>query len=254
MSESRAVEINSLKARPFPITVDFSVKENFYCVFLTPMSVSEIIDLLPYNTFLIFNVDTYEFANSKALPLSDVVNKCSGYLTKFDEETLLMDKEQIVKFLDDVSHYNLCLIDAAEKIEIDKVIQIIDLADKLNELTVIEETKSNFFLSSHDDCYFYFETNDENLAYDLISLQIKTLVSTSLNQAINELQFDPGELLTKNEISIVIPQNPVKTVGKVFWKIFEGTFRDFVYREEKTESKQALVYYETNKEIKIENS
>lgn len=252
MSERRAVDINSLSARPFPITVDFSVKENFYRVFLTPMSVAEVIDLLPYNRFLIFDVDTYEFDNLKTLTLSDVVSTRSGYLTKFDEETLLMDKGQTVKFLEDVSHYNFCLIDAAEEIGIDKVIQIIDLADKLNELTVIKETESNFFLSSHDDCYFYFETNDKNLAYKLVSLQIKILISTSLNHPINKLQFDPSELLTQNEMSIVIPQNPIKTVEKVFWKIFEGTFRDFVFREEMPESKLSLVYYESNNEIEIE--
>lgn len=86
-----------------------------------------------------------------------------------------MEKKQIAKVLEEVPHYNLCLIDATKEIGIDNVIQIIDLADKLNELTVIKETGSNFFLSSHDDCYFYFETNDKNLAFELISVQIKFL-------------------------------------------------------------------------------
>jgi len=252
MSKKRAIEVNSLSARPFPITVDFSVKENFYRVFLTPISVSEIMESLPYQFFLIFNVNSYEFDMSRELTLSEIVNERSSYLTKFDEETLTMEKKQVVKLLEEVSHYNFCLIDAVKEIEIDDVIQIIDLADKFSELTVIKETNSNFFLSSHDDCYLYFETNDKNLAFKLISLQIKILVSIFSNQPTYKLNFEPSELIIKDEVSIVIPQNPTETSEKVSWKIFEGTFKDFVYREEMPKSKFDLVYLKSNNEIKIE--
>lgn len=252
MSKNRAIEINSLSARPFPITVDFSVKENFYRVFLTPISVSEIIELLPYQLLLIFNVNSYEFDISRELTLFEIVNERSSYLTKFDEETLLMEKKQVVKLLEEVSHYNFCLIDAVKEIGIDDVIQLIDLADKFNELTVIKETDSNFFLSSHDDCYFYFETNNKKLAFELVSLQIKILVSKFSNQQTDKLNFEPSELIIKDEFSIIIPQNPIETAEKVFWKIFEGTFKDFVYREEMPESKFNLVYSKLNNEIKIE--
>ena len=252
ISENSAIDVNSLSGHPFPITVDFSVKEGFYRIFLTPIRVLEILDLLPLNTFIIFNVDTYEFDDSRPLTLAEIVNKYSTYLKKFDEETLLMEKKEIIRLLTVVPHYNFCLIDAKKDIEIDKVIQIIDCADKWNEITVIKESDSNFFLSSHDDCYLYFETNDKRLAFELISLQIKILITAVSNCSPDELEFNPEEIIKQNEFSVVIPQNPVRTNEKISWKILKGTFKEFVYKEKITESNFDLVYFENSKEIKIE--
>ena len=250
--ENRAINLNSLNGEAFPITVDFSIQNGFYRIYLTPISLIEIIDLIPFETFLVFNVNSHEYEDSKSLSLNEIVSKYASYSKKFDEETLLMDKGGIIQLLNEISHYNFCLIDSTPEIEIDKVIQIIDLADKWKKIIVIEEVCSNVFLSSHDDCYLYIETNDKTLALDLISLQIKILVATVSDCPIYNLNFNPKDLITQESFSIVIPQNPIKTTDKVAWKIFGGTFKDCVYKDQIVESKNSLIYLEAEKTIKIE--
>ena len=206
-SENRAINTNSLNGEPFPVNIDFSIKDGVYHIYSMPISVLEVMNLLPQKTFLIFSVDHYEFVGSETLSLSEVVSRHSSYLTKFDEQTLLMDKESIVRLLEEMPHYNLCLIDAEKEIEIDKVIQIIDLAEKFGETDITRETDTNVFISSHDDCYLHLETKNEKLALDLISLQIRILVSAVLNCSIDDLNFNPKELITEYEFSIMIPQS-----------------------------------------------
>lgn len=250
--ENRAININSLNGSSFPVTIEFAKLNEIYRIYLTPISVLEIINLIPLNTFLVFNVDANEYDGLKAITLKQFADKYSAYLKVFDEETVLMEKEKIIQLLDEISHYNFCLIDVAKEIEIDKVIQIIDLADKWNEKTIIDELSTNVFLSSHDDCYLYLETNDENLALELIGLQIKILVATTTDCHINNLQFNSNDLIAKDEFSIVIPQNPIKTSEQISWKILEGTFKDFVYSKEMNESNFEVIYSESSNIIKIE--
>ena len=252
LSDNKAININSLNGNPFPVNIEFSAKNGFYKIDLIPMSVLEVLELIPLNSFLIFNVDANEYDGLKPLTLANLVNKYSEYLKKFDEETLLLKKESLIKLLNEISHYNFCLIDANSEIDIDKVIQIIDFADKWNKITVIEETFSNLFLSSHDDCYLYLETNNKNLAFEVIALQIKTLITTISDCSVNDLKFDSNELITSDNFSIVIPQNPVKISDKVSWKILNGTFKDFVYSNELIERDVELVFSEATNEIKIE--
>lgn len=250
--EDRAITINSLNGDSFPVSIDFSKKHSAFRVYLTPISVLEIVDLIPSGTFLIFNVDANEYDGTRRISLEQFTAKYSSYLEKFDDETLLLDKKSIIQLLEEISHYNFCLIELELNAEIEKVIQIIDLADKWNETTVIKEVSSSIFLSSHDDCYLYVETNDENIALELIKLLIKILITNTLNCPINELKFNPKDLINQGDFSIVIPQSPIKTLKKVTWKIFEGTFRDFVYSKKTLISKSNLVYFEDDKEIQIE--
>ncbi len=95
------------------------------------------------------------------------------------------------------------------------------MADKWNEKTIIDELSANIFLSSHDGCCLYLETNDENLALELIGLQIKILVATISDCSINDLKLNSKDVIIKDEFSIVIPQNPIKTSDRITWKIFE---------------------------------
>lgn len=253
ISENRAININSLNGNSFPVTVEFGKANEVYRIYLTPISILEVIDLIPLNTFLVFNVDANEYYDGlKSFTLKQLADKYSSYLKTFDEETLLISKESLIQLLNKISHYNFCLIDAGAETEIDKVIQIIDLADKWNEKTVINELSASIFLSSHDDCYLYLETSDENLALELIGLQIKILVSTISNCSINGLKLNSKDLIIKDEFSIVIPQNPIKTFGRVSWKILEGTFKDFVYSKELDESEFEVAYYESTSNVKIE--
>jgi hypothetical protein len=250
--ENRAININSLNGNPFPVNIELAKMNGVYCVYLTPISILEMLDLIPLQTFLVFNVDANEYDGMKSVTLKQLAIKYSSYLEAFDEETLLFDKKSLVQLLTKISHYNFCLVDAGTETKIDKVIQIIDLADKWNEKTVINEVSANVFLSSHDDCYLYLETSDENLALELIGLQIKVLVATVTNCPINKLKFDPKDIITKDKFSIIITQNPVKTSERATWKILEGTFKDFVYSKEMTESEFELVFDEPNNAIKIE--
>lgn len=250
--ENRAININSLNGNPFPVTVEFGKVNKVYRIYLTPISILEIIDLIPLNTFLVFNVDANEYDGLKPVSLRQLAGKYSSYLEAFDEETLLINKESLIQLLNEISHYNFCLIDAGKETEIDKVIQVIDLANKWNEKTIINELPANVFLSSHDDCYLYLETNNENLALELIGLQIKILVATISTPSINELKLNSKDVIIKNEFSIVIPQNPIKTSERITWKIFEGTFKDFVYSKEMNESEFQIAYYESTDNIKIE--
>lgn len=252
-SKNRAININSLNGNSFPVTIEFAKTNNIYRIYLTPISVLEMINLISLNTFLVFNVDANEFDEGlKSFNLKQLADKYSAYLKAFDEETLLMNKEEFVQLLDEISHYNLCLIDVGMETNIDKAIQIIDLADKWNEKTIIDELSANVFLSSHDDCYLYLETNNRNLAIELIALQIKILVATISDCSVDNLELNPKDVILKNEFSIVIPQNPIKISERITWKIFEGTFKDFVYSKEMNESEFELSYYESNKSIKIE--
>lgn len=250
-TEHRAIDKNFLNGNPFPVNINFSLKDNFYSVHLTPMSISEIFEFIPQNTFLIFDVD-YEVLKLRLMNLSDVVEKYSSYLKKFCDETLLIDKKSLRKLLDEISHHNFCLIDAETDIDVTEVSQIVRCADRSNELTVIREVGRNFFLSSHDDCYLYFETNDEDLSRELISRQIKTLVSTGVKCPLDTLKFNSDDLITRNEFSIMIFQNPVKTQKEVRWKIFDGTFRELFDGNEPLQSNSELVYFENTREIKIE--
>ena len=251
-SENRAININSLNGNSFPVTIELAKLNEIYQIYLMPTSVLEILDLIPLNTFLVFNVDSNEYDGIKPVTLKQLADKHSCYLEAFDEETLLIDKKSLIQLLIEISHYNFCLIDAGTEMEIDKVIQVIDLSDKWNEKTIINELSANVFLSSHDDCYLYLETKNENLVLELIGLQIKILVATITDCGINELKFNAKEIMTKDEFSIVIPQNPTKTIERTIWKILEGTFKDFIYSKEMTESGFELVFDESNNVIKIE--
>lgn len=252
ISENRAININSLNGNSFPVTIEFAKVNEIYRIYLTPISVLEIINLIPLNIFLIFNVDANEYNGLKPVTLKQLAYKYSSYLKTFDDETLLIDKENLVQLLNEISHYNFCLIDAKRETEIDKVIQVIDFADKWNEKTVINELSANVFLSSHDDCYLYLETNDENLAFELIGIQLKVLVSTTSDCPINELKLNSKDVIIKDEFSIIIPQNPIKASEKITWKILEGTFKDFVYSKDMKESEFEIAYYESTGVIKIE--
>lgn len=251
-SDNKAINCNSLNGNPFPVNIEFSEKNGFYKIYLIPMSVLEILELIPLNTFLVFNVDANEYDGFKPLTLANLADKYSEYLKKFDEQTILMKKESIIRLLNETSHYNFCLIETKPEIDIDKAFQIIDLADKLDEITIIEETSSNLFLSLHDDCYLYLETNNKNLAFEVTALQIKTLDRTISDCSVNDLKFDSKELITSDNFSIVIPQNLTKTPEKISWKILDGTFKDFVYSNELIERDFELVFSEATKEIKIE--
>lgn len=251
MIERRAITINSLNGSPFPTNINFSLKNGVYSVYLIPVSVLEVMNFINQDSFLVFNVDHYEHNDGKPRSLAEVVSKHSIYQIKFDEETLVMDRKSVIRLLDEIAHYNFCLIDVEPQIEIDKVIEIIDFVDKWNETTIIDRVGSNIFLSSHDDCYLHIETSNENLALNLISSQIKILVSTVLNCSINDLKFNPKELAPQAEFSIMIPQNSVKTPERTTWKIYNATYRDFIYNPESIESTLELVYFEADKTIKI---
>jgi len=66
------------------------------------------------------------------------------------------------------------------------------------------------------------------------------------------LKLNPKDVIIKDEFSIVIPQNPIKTFERTTWKILDGTFKDFVYSKEMNESEFEIAYYESTKSIKIE--
>lgn len=248
----RAININSLNGNSFPVNIEFTKINEFYRINLMPISVLETVDLIPFDTFLVFKVDANEFDGLKPITLKQFAERYSSFLTDFDEETLLMDKKSIIQLLNDISHYNFSLIDADREISVDKVIQIIDLSDKWDEKIVIDELSANIFLSSHDDCYLYLETKDEKFALELIARQIKILITTITDCSLDKLNFDPKELIFRDNFSIVIPQNPTTNFNRNIWKIFEGTFEDFIYSKEMTESGYNLVYYELEKNIKIE--
>jgi hypothetical protein len=250
--ENRAININSLNGNPFPVNIELAKMNDIYRVYLTPISVLEILDLIPFNTFLVFNVDSNEYNGTEPITLKQLAAKYSSYLEAFDEETLLIDKKSLIQLLTEISHYNFYLIDAGTETKINKVIQVIDLADKWNEKTIINEVSANVFLSSHDDCYLYVETSGENLALELIGLQIKILVTTVTDVSINKLKFNPKDIIAEDEFSIMIPENPVITSERTAWRILEGTFKDFVYSKEMTESEFELVFDELNNAIKIE--
>lgn len=252
--ETKAININSLNGVSFPVSIEFNKTQDFFRIYLTPISILEIIDLIPQNSFLIFNVDANEYENLNSLTLKQLINKYSSYTKIFDEETILLNKENLIRLLNEISHYNFCLIDAQPEIELNEVIQIIDLADKWNEIIVIKETSANVFLSSHDDCYMYFETASGNLAFEIIGRQIKTLVTTVTDCPINKLIFDSKDIITQNNFSIVIPQNPVQINEFTIWKILEGTFKDFVYSKQMNESEFSLVYNRANNHIKLKKS
>lgn len=252
-NNNRAININSLNGNSFPVTIEFAKTNNIYRIYLTPISVLEMINLLSLNIFLVFNVDANEYDEGlRSFTLKQLADKYAAYLKAFDEETLLMNKEELVQLLDEISHYNLCLIDAGIDTNLDKAIHIIDLADKWYEKTIINELSANVFLSSHDDCYLHLETNNRNLAVELIALQIKILVATISDCSFDSLELNINDVILEDEFSIVIPQNHIKTSERITWKIFEGTFKDFVYSKEMKESKFELSFYESNRDIKIE--
>lgn len=252
ISKNRAININSLNGNSFPVGIEYAKVNEVYRIYLMPISILEIMDLIPFDTFLVFNVDANEYDSFKPVTLKTLAENYSNYLKIFDEETLLINKENLIQLLSEISHYNFCLIDTEKEIDIDKVIQIIDLADKWNELNITKEVDANMFLSSHDDCYLYLETTDENLALKLIELQIKILVATTTDCSINELKFNPKELITKNEFSIIIPQNSTKTDEQTNWEILEGTLKEFVYSKQMSKSEFELFYDEPENSIKVE--
>jgi hypothetical protein len=248
----KAIEINSLNYHPFPINIDYSEIGGIYKVFLCPISVSEIIEILPFKSFLIFDVDHQEYGEEfKYISLAEIAEKYSTIIKDFDNETILMKKQDFIRLIDEINHYNLKLIDAQENIELEKVIQIIDLAEKLDESSITNETGQAFFLSSHDDCYLYFETKDKNLTLDLISLQIKTLVTTISDCSFEEMSFDPKELTEKEEFSIMISQSPTEERDKIIWKIYNSTFKEYVYESEKLQSDSNLIFDLITKEIRM---
>ena len=251
ISENRAININLLNGNSFPVNIEFKKVNEIYRIYLMPISILEIMDLISQDTFLVFNVDANEYDESKAITLKSLAEKYSSYSKAFDEETLLIGKQSLVRLLNEISHYNFCLINTDKEIELEEVIQIIDVADKWDDINVTGEVNANIFLSSHDDCCVYFETNDENLALELIGLQIKILVSTVTNFTLDKMKFNPKELVMKDEFSIVISQNPVEISQRITWAILEGTFKDFVYSKEMNKSEFELVYEKLNGNIKI---
>lgn len=227
MTSKNAIDINLLNGNQFPVTIEYSSKNGIYCVYLTPISVREVIRLLPEDTFLIFNVDTNE---SDGGSLDNTCENYSSFLKVFDGETLLMTRQQVIELLNNVDHYNFHLISVREDIDIDSVIQIIDISDKWNVATVIDKTNSEIFISSHDDCYLYIETNDEKLAEQLVALQIEALVNT-VSTSMSELKADIQELIATRPFSVVIPRTFKENSEEITWKILEGSFKNFVHGE-----------------------
>src|SRR4051794_40008854 len=115
MSEKRAIDTNSLNGNAFPVNIDFSSKRGVWRVFFVPLSVLEVIDFISQETFLVFNVDHYNYVDLKTLSLEEVASNHSAYLKKFDDETLLMDKKSVTRLLREMPHYNFCLIDIGKE-------------------------------------------------------------------------------------------------------------------------------------------
>jgi hypothetical protein len=233
MPEDRAIDVNSLNGNPFPVIIEYSVKENSFSVHLAPLSVAEVADLLPAAYFLIFNVDTHDFDGSGIATLSKTEDNPSAFIKKFDEEILLMTKEQVISFVNSVGHYNFNLLAVEAGIDVEKILQVLELAEAgMSESTIIDKLDSELYLNSHDDCYLYVETNDKSLVERLVSLQIKTLVATHSKRSVSELRFDASELTGKGRLSVVIPPMIEFSEGRVSWKVLDGTFKDFVYGKE----------------------
>lgn len=251
MTNSTAINVNSLNGNPFPVAIEYSQKEGVYCLYLTPISVGEIFDFLPGDIFLVFNVDSNEFDGTGSISLIDVCKNHSSFVKAFDNETLLMRKEQIISLLNHVGHYNFHLISAKEDMDLDSVIQVIDISDKWNDATVIDKTNSEIFISSHDDCYLYLETKDKELAEQLISLQIKTLVKTVSTKPMSDLTIKAQEFITINPLSIVIPRTLEEDNEHISWQILEGSFKNFVYGEEMSPI-GTLVYFRQTGAIRAE--
>jgi hypothetical protein len=249
MLEDEALKVNSLNGDPFPVTIAYSENENLFRVYLTPLSVAEMADLLPETSFLVFNVDTNEFDESGSVTLSQAADRYSNFVKKFDDEILLMGKEQVIQLLLNVGHYNFNLIALEESIDVDKVLQVLDLAKRFGETTVVDKVGSQLYLNSHDDCYLYLETNDRTLAEKLISLQIRTLIGVYLAISPDELTFSSGDLIKNCPLSIVIPQVAEEKGGRVFWQILDGTFKDYVYGQNLRESGLKLVLSGTGVQI-----
>lgn len=246
--------MNSLNGSDFPVGIEFSVQNGIYKVYLLPLSVLEVIDFIRRETFLVFNVDANEYDGIRPLTLAEIVSEYSSFIAEFDEETLLIDRKSVIELLNEISHYNFCLIDVEREIDIDQVIEIIDLSAQPFEITITDRVGANVFLSSHDDCYLYVETKDAHFALDLISLLIKTLVSTVSNIQPSDLKFNPKELTDHEKFSVIIPQNPVKTPAGTNWKIFDATFKDYIYNSETIKSDAELIYSETDQTIHIKKS
>jgi len=204
---------------------------------------------LPPSTFLLFNVDTNEFNESGMDTLSQIANRASSCIRKIDDEILLMSKEQIIDLLKIGSHYNFNLIEVEGSIDEEKVIRILDLSEKSREGTVVDKTDSEIYMNSHDDCYLYIETKDKTFAEQLISRQFETLVTTIVPIQVEQLNFDPREIMLRVPLSVVIPQIHHKEDRKIIWKILEGTFKDFVYEKELPDSGLRLVLTGSNLEI-----
>ncbi len=245
MIDSSAINTNSLNGNLFPVAIEYSQKQGVYCLYLTPISVGEIIDFLPGDIFLVFNVDSNEFDGSGSISLVDVCKNYSSFLKAFDNETLLMKKGQIIGFLNNVDHYNFHLISAKEDIDMDSVIQVIDISDKWNDAPIIDKTNSEIFISSHDDCYLYLETRDKKLAEQLISLQLKTLIKTVSMKAMSDLTDNMEELMRIDPLSIVIPRDLDEDNEHISWQILAGSFKNFVYGEEMSELGNLIYSKET---------
>ncbi|MEU0548350.1 hypothetical protein [Micromonospora sp. NPDC005979] len=191
-----------MSGTPFPLS--FSVREidGSWLVDATAAQAVELADVLmpPANdTIMVVGLETVSFLDEEyqqwlpsriaaeqgvSFEAHDVSVLASG-VVGLSEEALLIDREQIPRFLTGWSPYELTLLDlpgtpTAERL--DEAIIAVGSA-RFDKPVLPDLPGSRLFFSGHDNCYVFVETTDRALPAVLLGRLLALLVGSALVDA-----------------------------------------------------------------------
>jgi hypothetical protein len=213
-----AFTINLLGNSAFPFSAAFSQKENLHNLYIFPLQIESITDLIEKYVeryLVVFNVDHYwETKAGKWQSLVEVAQEQKLNFDIFDDETICFEKYELAKLLKDFSHYNFAFFDFEEKPDIDLVLENYIIFDDQNwkedSFLLNKVKKTSFFLSSHDDCYLNLETYNLNFLHDVFERNLQFYVSTYLLE--NEQKGVSDSKLEMQTLSEILSENKEVTI------------------------------------------
>jgi hypothetical protein len=193
---------NGLRGEPAPVT--FSVADGpsgSYSLFVAPLRVADIAAQIVTHgqpTVIVFNVDHYEFdADNTLVDLAEIAAiagvSAVRYQTDWAERyyggrfgryptlsALAFASTDLERFLEDLYHYDLDLMDAPEPPSVERFDQFLLNWNTTDDRGLDAAPDARFHIYAHDDCFLRVDCRDPTLRVDVVRAGIASRAGASL--------------------------------------------------------------------------
>ena len=248
-----ALEVNTLNSSSFPLSIDFKNKGNYYQLYLTALSVSEIAHIIiKYSDkhLTLFDIDHNDYEKS----LEKICSYNNLKYLKYDSENISIESYDLPKLLENICHYNFHMFDS--NLFLDEITYLtfkenLSLNKSENILTSFQDI--NNYIDVHDDCYFYLETKNIELVKEIISYLLNLYFKLqNFKVSISPLIID--EILNGSLPLLLSPEIPSKKnhINNSF-VIYNNFFHDYIYNGNNLISERYFKINSTDNNIEIIN-